>query len=412
MVVRSRGDDGWVSVFGSPASSAIALSEDEARMLGRRVVEPEHLLLAIFRRGQVKDLLRHRVSAGDVYALLVDRHGLGDDLTLGRVPRSLRLDGVLAAAMDLAAERGDSQITDVHLLLALAGEPDSDEVLGALGLEGVAAVIDEHFPPQGKSVQDEMTRLQRVRTELGEGHRQIHSIVPAFERFTGDARRAVRAALETASLIEHRNVEPFHLLLGCAQVHRSFAGRTLHPVFENAELGAVGELIDRAMRMGPPTAHQATGIFSDQARRLVAEDAVKYAYRSGDRQISTGHLLLAVLDANDRTTEAMLEPHIQPLARTLVTGLPAVEDGPDEGELSWIQLDSLIRLLTLEFRRVLPPGWTVFAETRGSIHLRKPGAHSEFDFAIRPEWIISEFGSGRERLTRSPAGFLSSSKPR
>jgi hypothetical protein len=393
-------DDGLVSVFGSPSSSAIALSEDEARMLGRATVEPEHLLLAIFRRGRVRDLLRDRVSAGDVYAAIVDRGGVGDDLVLGRVPRSRRLDAVLAVAIDLAAERGDRQVTDVHLLLAFASDPDGGTLLEHLGLSDAAALMDEHFAPQGRPVQDEMSRLQRVRTELGEGHRQIHSMVPAFERFTGDARRAVRAALESASLIEHREVDPFHLLLGCAQVPDSFACRALQPMLKGNEFGPVEELLDRAMRMGPPTAHQATGIFSDTARRLVAEDAVKCAYRAGDSQISTGHLLLAVIDSGERTTEAILAPHTQQLARTLYRGLPGIEDGPDEGELTWIQFDFLIRILSLEFRRVLPPGWTVFAQARGSIHLSAPGARSGFDFAIRPGWIISEFGPGPERLKK------------
>jgi hypothetical protein len=389
-----------MGVFGSQAVSAIVLSEDEARMLGRSVVEPEHLLLAILRRGRVRDALRDRVSAGDVYAVIIERDGVGDELALGRVPRSRALDRVLAAAIDLAGERGEREVDDVHLLLALAAQSDAADLLEHLGLGDptLAAVVDEHFPPRGGPVQDEMSRVQRVKAELGESDRQVHRVVPAFERFTGDARRAVRAALESASLIEHREVHPFHLLIGCAQVADSFAAQALHQIFGEGELGSVGELIDRAMRLGPFTAHQATGIFSDAAQRVVAEDAVRLAYRGGHGQISSGHLLLAVLDSQDRTTEAMIAPHTQRLARTLFRGLPGIEEGADEGELTWIQFDFLIRILTLDFRRVLPPGWTVFGSARGSIHLKAPGSHSEFDFAIRPGWIIGELGPGPERL--------------
>ena len=285
-------------------------------------------------------------------------------------------------------------------MLALAAQPDIAQLLDHLGLSDVSVVVDEHFPPRGGPVKDEMSRLQRVRTELGESHHQIHRIVPVFERFTGDARRAVRAALESASLMENREVDPFHLVIGCAQVADSFAGRALRSTFGDGELGPVDELIERAMRMGPPPFYQATGIFSDTARRVVAEDVVKWAYRAGDRQISTGHLLLAALDSQDRTTAAIAAPHTQRLARTLFRGLPGIEEGPDEGELAWIQFDFLLRILTLDFRRVLPPGWTVFGSARGSIHLAAPGAPVEPGFAIRPGWIIAELGPGPHRLIK------------
>ena len=57
---------------------------------------------------------------------------------------------------------------------------------------------------------------------------------------------------------------------------------------------------------GPPPAHQATGIFSELARALVAERALTYAYRARHAHISTAHLLLATLDAGDRTVERII----------------------------------------------------------------------------------------------------------
>jgi hypothetical protein len=49
-------------------------------------------------------------------------------------------------------------------------------------------------------------------------------------------------------------------------------------------------------------------------------------------------------------------------------GLPGAEHGPDEGTLAWIQFDSLIRALTLGFRRILPAGWTISGSARSDIH--------------------------------------------
>lgn len=61
----------------------------------------------------------------------------------------------------------------------------------------------------------------------------------------------------------------------------------------------------------------------------------------GHAQITTGHLLLAVLDSSDRTTTAMTRPHTERRARTLTRGLPGAEHGVDEGALAWIRFDSL-----------------------------------------------------------------------
>jgi hypothetical protein len=88
---------------------------------------------------------------------------------------------------------------------------------------------------------------------LNEDPHPLQLRVPAFERFTTQARRAIGAAAETAARLEHREVQPFHLLLGCLQVPDSFAARVL------AELCADREL----------------------ARGVVAEDALALAYRHG-----------------------------------------------------------------------------------------------------------------------------------
>jgi predicted ATP-dependent protease len=51
-------------VFTDQAYNLILAAEDEARMLGRAMVEPEHLLLALARRGNVESLLARRQVAG------------------------------------------------------------------------------------------------------------------------------------------------------------------------------------------------------------------------------------------------------------------------------------------------------------------------------------------------------------
>ena len=394
------GDDVVVSLFGDNAPDLILLAQDEARMLGRSRVEPVHLLLAFARRWRFKELLGELgVSTGVLHAAVLAVDGMGDELVLGRLPRSPASEKVLQRAVGVAAERGDQRPGSVHVLLALIEDDNVQAILRDLDLDDLVRLVDEHDPPRAPR-SDEQARADVVRAALQEQTQPARAPVPAFERFTPDARRAVRAAAESAALLEHREVDPFHVLIGCLQVPDSFAARVLAPIWEDGELGAVAEVIDMACRYGPHPFHEATGIFSPTARRVVAEVSVSAAYRFGHSQISTGHLLLAVLDSEDRTTAAITRPHTQRLARRLHRGLPGAEHGPDEGTLAWIQFDSLIRTLTLGFRRILPAGWTISGSARSDIHLRVPDSRSESDFQIRPGWIIAEPGPAPERLQR------------
>jgi ATP-dependent Clp protease ATP-binding subunit ClpA len=110
-----------LGAFTQQAHNLILLSEDEARMLGRASVEPEHLPLALTRHGNVRSLLAERnVSGSDIYAAIVRRSPVDDDLVLDAVPRSPATTAVLEGAVDLAAGRGVLGPSSEHLLLALS----------------------------------------------------------------------------------------------------------------------------------------------------------------------------------------------------------------------------------------------------------------------------------------------------
>jgi len=339
-----------VSFFSGHVADLLRLAEDEARMLGRVEVEPEHMLLAFCRHGHGRDLLAQRsLHPRDLHAAVVRIDGEGDDLLLGRLPRSRRSQEVLERVVTVAAERGTAWPGDVEVLLALASDERAGAVLDDAGLVDMMELIAQEHPSERAPLDDGAIRRQLLAAALNEHPRPLQVRVPAFERFTNEARRAIGAAAETAARLEHREVEPFHLLLGCLQVPDSFAAQALAELWTDGELGLVGEAIELACRVGPHPSHQATGLFTDVARRVVAEDALALAYRHGHRQITTGHLLLAVLDSGDRATGRMTWPHTQRLARTLVRGLPGSEHeaGPD-AELEWIVLDDLMRTLVVD----------------------------------------------------------------
>jgi ATP-dependent Clp protease ATP-binding subunit ClpA len=96
-----------MSFFSGHVADFLRLAEDEARMLGQAQVEPEHVLLALCRHGHGRDLLAQRsLQPRDLHAAVVRIDGAGDDLLLGRLPRSRRTQEVLERVVTVAAQRG------------------------------------------------------------------------------------------------------------------------------------------------------------------------------------------------------------------------------------------------------------------------------------------------------------------
>ena len=399
-----------LGAFTDQAHNLILLAEDEARMLGRPVVEPEHLLLALLRHGNVRRLFADRgITGSDVYATIVGAVGVGDDLVLGTVPRSSRTDAVLERAVDVAADRGVLGPSSEHLLLALAvGENVRvSAILDEVGIRDVVALVDGMPGEQRAAVSPERLKQWLLRAGMRSSAPQPGPGPPVFERYTAEAQRAVRAASETAALLEHDSVEPLHLLLGCLHVPESLAWRVLDAELADSDMGMLAEAMERARMYGPRPAHQATGIFTPAARQVVAERALSYAYRRGDPWIGTGHLLLATLDAQDRAIKRIVGSDVMGsgpvhdrLARTLTRALPGDEHpiGKVDGG-GVISFDLLIRMLGNWFREQLPAGWVIHAGGRsGGFRLRVPDSRSEEDYAIDVARIVSSGRSGRDRL--------------
>jgi Clp amino terminal domain, pathogenicity island component len=398
-----------LGVYTDQAHNLILLAEDEARMLGRLVVKPEHLLLALTRHGNVRSLLAERgVTGSDVYAAIVRRSGVGDDLALGTVPRSRAVERVLERAVDVAADRGVLGPSSEHLLLALALGDDGGAavILRDLGIDEVE-LIDAMPGERREPVSPERLKQWLLRVAGHSTQPRPGPVAPVFERYTAEAQRAVRAASEISSLLEHHDVEPLHLLLGCLHVPDSLAARVLSMELAPSEMGTVGEAMERARMYGPNPARQATGIFTPQARRILAETALASAYRNDDPWIGTGHLLLATLDQHDRAVDRIVGsgvmgsgPVNDRLARTLTRALPGGEHltGRLEGG-GVISFDVLIRILTNWLGELLPRSWHIHGSGRSDgIRLRIPGSNSEEDYEIHVGWIVASDAPGRARL--------------
>ncbi len=318
---------GW---FTDQAYNAVLLADDEARMLSHPRVDPEHLLLAAARYGNVQSLFaREGIDARAIHDVIVQVRGFGDKLDL-RPRRSPASEEVLRRAVAAAAARGVLGPSTEHLLIAL-GELDlTARILGELGVTSAQALVDAAYPVTRPPVDHAI--IERRAAQLAAGGSAAPSpgpIPPIFERFTSQARAAVNAGIQYASQVDDPCVEPGHLLFGVL----------------NAKAGVVATLRARGGWHIPPAQSarprypRATGIFSPHARRIVAEDVLVIAERLDHAALTTGHLLIAILerwrlgpnldrrDLDEHASEITRSlPGIREITAAVIDALPAEED--------------------------------------------------------------------------------------
>jgi ATP-dependent Clp protease ATP-binding subunit ClpA len=148
-----------------------------------------------------------------------------------------------------------------------------------------------------------------------------------FERFTVDARQAVKLAQEEARRLGHGFIGPEHLLLGLAAVRSGPAWESLDdfglglerlrervavmvgsPVLDAEALASLGIDLDEVRRateasFGPGALDRRPGKcgpgghipFTPRAKKTL-EMSLRAALKLKSREITTGHVLLGVLD--------------------------------------------------------------------------------------------------------------------
>ena len=134
---------GW---FTDQAYNAILLATDEARMLSHPGIDPEHLLLAAARYGNVERLLAGAgVAARAIRDVIVRLRGFGDRLEL-RPRRSPASEQVLRRAVVAAQARGVLGPSTEHLLIALGEQELPARILAELGVSSAQALVDAGYP--------------------------------------------------------------------------------------------------------------------------------------------------------------------------------------------------------------------------------------------------------------------------
>jgi ATP-dependent Clp protease ATP-binding subunit ClpA len=309
--------------FTDQAYNAILLADDEARMLGHPRVDPEHLLLAAARRGNVERILAGQgIGARAIHDAITAIRGFGGKLEL-RPQRSPASEQVLRRAVTAAAARGVLGPSTEHLLIALGDHELSARILAELGVASAQVLVDadQGLPPIGPPVDHAL--LERRAAQLatrGVEPPSAGPIPPVFERFTAQARAAINAGAEYARRADDRWVEPAHLLFGVLDAEAGVAA---------AVRTRYGWRRPPAQTARPPAySPRATGIFPPEARRIVAEDVLIIAERLDHRALTTGHVLLAIVERYAYLTIEFISalPGIREITAAVIDALPGGED--------------------------------------------------------------------------------------
>jgi ATP-dependent Clp protease ATP-binding subunit ClpA len=306
---------GW---FTDQAYNAILLAEDEARMLSHATVDPEHLLLAAARHGNAQWLLlsRARIAAREIHDAILRHRGFGERLALQPRPSPASQE-VLRRAVSEALARGVTGPSTEHLLLALGEQERSARILAELGLKDVRPLVDAKYPVTRDPL-DHAFVARRAPQLATVKAPSPGPIPPIFERFTSQARDAINAGIEHARKVDAPYVELAHLLYGVL----------------NATTGVVATVRSRygwdipSAQFVQPRYPQATDIFTSDARRVVAEDVLIIAERLNHRPLTTGHMLIAILESPAEHTGEITRslPDIHEITTAVINAIPGQDE--------------------------------------------------------------------------------------
>lgn len=181
----------------------------------------------------------------------------------------------------------------------------SDAVLLAEILDEMADHLIGHFVDQARRSGASWTEIGRSMGVTKQAAQKRFSVNrPAeqppldpsqgFSRFTDDARSVVVGAQNHASAAGSPQIEPTHLLLGLLDLPDAIAARTL--VGQGVTLDHAREVATAAL---PPAADAVPALIPfDAPARKALELTFRVAMRMNHDAISTGHLLLALLEAD------------------------------------------------------------------------------------------------------------------
>jgi len=113
--------------------------------------------------------------------------------------------------------------------------------------------------------------------------------------FTSEAEETIRLAYREALRLRHQEVGTKHILLGLISMKQSAAGRVLYRL--GLELGPTRRMEERLKQTAELNEQLKPEM--NQAAKTTLEYAVEEAQAVNQSQVSTGHLLLALIRVED-----------------------------------------------------------------------------------------------------------------
>ncbi|MCU7722532.1 ATP-dependent Clp protease ATP-binding subunit [Actinoplanes sp. KI2] len=196
--------------------------------------------------------------------------------------------------------RLDDLITAIH-----RARPDdalqqlSDAVLLGDHLGELADHLIGHFVDQARRSGASWTDIGRSMgvTKQAAQKRFVPKGGQGFERFSATARSAVVASMKQAKAGGHHEIVPAHLLLGVLDVPDGLAARAL--TAQGLDLDAVRAAAKAVLPAAPTEGEEPVLIPYDAASRKVLELTFREALRLNQQEVTTGHILLALLEEQE-----------------------------------------------------------------------------------------------------------------
>ena len=137
----------------------------------------------------------------------------------------------------------------------------------------------------------------------------------AFEKFSNNYKKSLRAAAELAVELQHEFISPQHILYGLVS-QRGSVGAEL---FTSMEIKAIDirKNIARISQAEVSTELKTTPRFSETAKEIV-QKSIKVAYINEHKYVGTEHLLAAILETNNLKVEKLLS--LLNISKSNITG--------------------------------------------------------------------------------------------
>jgi ATP-dependent Clp protease ATP-binding subunit ClpC len=183
---------GSTTGFSREAAAVVEAALEIAQCLGHTYVGSEHLLCALCKEPAYPStalLARHKIGFRDVLMKIKSRVGSGRSVKLSEGDFSPRLKKLLTGARSIAAARGESRVTTVHLLMSLLTDRDctATAILCEYGAGIPAKLYNE---AAARSYTEPNFDAQPTKTEP---RRQKESDYAALSRFGRELTAAARA---------------------------------------------------------------------------------------------------------------------------------------------------------------------------------------------------------------------------